>query len=181
MDYFACGGSNDEGFDNFTENKVINAGGYRQLYLLFCKNEKFNIVVSHKHKLFRDLNFVVRKNSFSFKNLAKANERNCNSVLWEVHKHFSGALQEQEHLFHLFFPQFKLLDVDWFVNLHCCCLTPMFLPHTSCCITLGLNPLVFGLSEDKHLSQLGPSHAGTPHIIVVAQYRGAKESCQDEK
>lgn len=57
----------------------------------------------------------------------------------------------------------------------------MFLPHTPCCITLGQNPLVFSLSEDIHLSQLGPSHASTPHIIVAAQYRGAQESCQDKK
>lgn len=36
-------------------------------------------------------------------------------------------------------------------------------------------PQVFCLSEDKHSRQLGISHASTPHIIVVAQCKEAKQ------
>lgn len=31
--------------------------------------------------------------------------------------------------------------------------------------------MVFSISKDRHLSQLGPSHTSTPHIIVVAQLK----------
>lgn len=40
--------------------------------------------------------------------------------------------------------------------------------------------MVFSLSKDKRLSQLGPSHASAPHIIVVAQFKGAKQLSRPE-
>lgn len=46
--------------------------------------------------------------------------------------------------------------------------------------TAGLNPRGFGLSQDEHLSQLGHSHASTPHTSVVAQFKGAEELSRRE-
>lgn len=54
---------------------------------------------------------------------------------------------------------------------------------TSCiilCYTRPQSPGRFSLPEDKQLSQLDPSHASAPHRIIVAQCKGAKQSCSDE-